>query len=124
MRRAWHSKSERPIWPRLDIPTFPLVPLVPPGGRKPPNPLRNLVCKGYLVPPMRDLNGKRAVVTGAAAGIGRAIALELARAGCRLFLIDRDGEALARVGEEARALHAEAQCRVADLSDAAQTAAA
>ena len=37
---------------------------------------------------MRDLIGKRAVVTGAAAGIGRAISLELARAGAIVVLND------------------------------------
>jgi dihydroanticapsin dehydrogenase len=34
------------------------------------------------------LNGKRAVVTGAASGIGRATARELAAAGARVFLLD------------------------------------
>jgi 3-oxoacyl-[acyl-carrier protein] reductase len=36
-----------------------------------------------------DLAGKSAIVTGAASGIGRAIAIALAQAGCGLFLIDR-----------------------------------
>lgn len=41
-----------------------------------------------------DFNGKRAVVTGAAHGIGRAIAERLAGEGADLCLMDRDGEAL------------------------------
>jgi short-subunit dehydrogenase len=73
---------------------------------------------------MRDLSGKRAVITGAAAGIGRAISLELARVRCRLFLIDLNGDALETVTTEARALGGEATAHVADLSDPAQTAAA
>lgn len=45
-----------------------------------------------------DLEGRRAVVTGAAQGIGRGIALELARAGCDVLLgdlLDRDETARA-----------------------------
>jgi NAD(P)-dependent dehydrogenase (short-subunit alcohol dehydrogenase family) len=44
---------------------------------------------------MRDLSGRVAVVTGAGSGIGRALAQELGRRGCRLALLDRDGEGLA-----------------------------
>lgn len=42
-----------------------------------------------------ELQGKKALVTGSRRGIGRAIALELARAGCDVGLndIERDGEA-------------------------------
>ncbi len=46
-----------------------------------------------------DLSGRRAIVTGAASGIGRAIAQALARAGARVVLADldaRQGEPLAR----------------------------
>ncbi len=36
--------------------------------------------------PFADLTGKRAIVTGASSGIGRAIALELARGGCDVIV--------------------------------------
>jgi 3-oxoacyl-[acyl-carrier protein] reductase len=37
---------------------------------------------------MKVLRGKKAVVTGAASGIGRSIALALAREGVDLYLVD------------------------------------
>lgn len=43
---------------------------------------------------MRDLDGKVAVVTGAASGIGRAVATRLARAGMRVVLADLEEGAL------------------------------
>jgi NAD(P)-dependent dehydrogenase (short-subunit alcohol dehydrogenase family) len=42
------------------------------------------------------LNGKTAIVTGAGSGIGRAIAISLARRNCNLALADVNDEALAR----------------------------
>jgi len=47
-----------------------------------------------------DLAGKRAVVTGAGAGIGRAIAVALARHGVRVVVADLDREAAGRVASE------------------------
>jgi short-subunit dehydrogenase len=49
-----------------------------------------------------DLRGKVAVVTGAASGIGRALAFDLRDKGCRLALVDIDAPALARVEQELR----------------------
>ncbi len=46
-----------------------------------------------------DLTGRVAVVTGAASGIGRAIAVSLARRGCHLALADRDETGMAATGE-------------------------
>ena len=47
-----------------------------------------------------QLEGKNAVVTGAASGIGRAVALALAEAGAGVVVADRDAEAGARVAAE------------------------
>jgi NAD(P)-dependent dehydrogenase (short-subunit alcohol dehydrogenase family) len=52
----------------------------------------------------KELSGKRALVTGASRGIGRAIALELATAGCDVVGAARTGDALARVGAEIESL--------------------
>jgi short-subunit dehydrogenase len=44
--------------------------------------------------------GKVAVITGAASGIGRSLALKLAERGCNLALVDRDMEGLYAIQEE------------------------
>ncbi|MCW5771240.1 MAG: SDR family NAD(P)-dependent oxidoreductase, partial [Rhodospirillaceae bacterium] len=47
-----------------------------------------------------ELHGQVAVVTGGAHGIGKAIALRLARAGAYVVAADIDGEAGAEIAEE------------------------
>lgn len=56
----------------------------------------------------QDLLGKVAIVTGASGGIGRATALELARAGAHLVLASRNVQTLDRVCREVEALGREA----------------
>jgi NAD(P)-dependent dehydrogenase (short-subunit alcohol dehydrogenase family) len=63
------------------------------------------------------LEGRGLVVTGAASGIGRAMAMEAAAAGAELVLVDRAGDALDRTCDEARALGVAAEVCVADLTD-------
>src|SRR3954462_8137224 len=64
--------------------------------------------------------GRTCVITGAAGGIGAALALELARRKAILVLIDRDKEGLERVGKLARQSHAqEVDEYVIDLADGA-----
>jgi len=52
--------------------------------------------------PSWSLNGGVALLTGAASGIGAALALNLARRGMHLALVDRDAERLARVAASVR----------------------
>ena len=61
-----------------------------------------------------EFAGGVAVVTGAASGIGAALAVELARRGSRLVLLDRDAERLVKV-----AAPLDAETRVVDLADGA-----
>lgn len=51
---------------------------------------------------MKSIQGKTALVTGAASGIGRAIAFELAAAGAHLCLLDIDEPRLREVSDELR----------------------
>lgn len=64
-----------------------------------------------------DLTGRHAVVTGASSGIGRAIALELARAGADLVLHCRQSRsALEGVAAEARRIGRAVELALADFS--------
>jgi 3-oxoacyl-[acyl-carrier protein] reductase len=67
------------------------------------------------------LGGTVAVVTGASKGIGRAIALELARAGSDLVVNARGRGDLERVAEEIRALGRRAEAVAADVATPAGT---
>jgi 3-oxoacyl-[acyl-carrier protein] reductase len=70
-----------------------------------------------------DLKGKIAIVTGAGRGIGRAIALSLARAGCRVALAARSEEQLITVRNEIRSSGGEAICVRTDLTQEDEIAA-
>ncbi|MCV7191329.1 SDR family oxidoreductase [Mycolicibacterium brumae] len=62
--------------------------------------------------------GKHCLVTGAASGIGRAVALQLAREGAVLYLTDRTADALDAAAADCRALGATvAASRALDISD-------
>jgi len=61
--------------------------------------------------------GKTALITGAGTGIGRAIALELARAGCAVMLSGRRPEPRAAVQQEVTALGGSAHVHPADVTD-------
>jgi meso-butanediol dehydrogenase/(S,S)-butanediol dehydrogenase/diacetyl reductase len=68
--------------------------------------------------------GKTALVTGSGQGIGRGIALRLARDGANIALVDVNGEALAAVAKEIAGLERKVTVFVADVSDRAQVYAA
>jgi 3-oxoacyl-[acyl-carrier protein] reductase len=69
---------------------------------------------------METIRGKRAMVTGAASGIGCAIALALAREGAELFLVDNDEPRLRATACAAEKFTSRVVVGVCDLSQAAQ----
>jgi NAD(P)-dependent dehydrogenase (short-subunit alcohol dehydrogenase family) len=65
----------------------------------------------------RALAGQTALVTGAARGLGLAVARRLAAEGARVALFDRDGEALANAAAGLAGDGAEVSPRVVDVAD-------
>lgn len=75
-----------------------------------------------------DLRGRVAIVTGASSGIGRAVALDLARAGAHVAFnfLDEGGSSrrqAQRVARELRELEVRVLCRACDVRDPDQVAA-
>src|SRR5262245_56658464 len=73
---------------------------------------------------MKNIRGKRALVTGAASGIGREIALTLALEGTHVYLLDVDGERLNETVREAQRCGVEAVGVTCDLLKPPQLTAA
>jgi len=67
----------------------------------------------------RQLTNKRALVTGASSGIGRALALELARHGCDVVLFARRADRLAEVAKQFGQLNRRAVVVAGDVTDPA-----
>lgn len=67
-----------------------------------------------------DFSGKTAIVTGAASGIGAAIARELAQAGAMVILSDLDESGMAKVVAEIVSTGGKAEAIRTDTGDAAQ----
>lgn len=63
------------------------------------------------------LNGKRAIITGAASGIGLAIARAFAQHGAAVFIIDRNEEGAVAAAREIAGSGATAEARACDVSD-------
>jgi NAD(P)-dependent dehydrogenase (short-subunit alcohol dehydrogenase family) len=67
---------------------------------------------------MQQLQGRVAVITGAASGIGLAMATRFARAGMKLVLADIETDALQRARAQLQAMDAQALALTVDVADA------
>jgi len=65
---------------------------------------------------MKDLNGRVAAVTGAASGIGRALALHLAAEGCHVAMADVDSVGLAETARMLEGRSVKATTHIVDVS--------
>src|SRR5436305_12982585 len=67
-----------------------------------------------------DMQGKTALVTGGAGGIGRAACLEFARADANVVVVDIDSAAAEQTAASVRALGVQALSMTADVSQSTQ----
>jgi 3-oxoacyl-[acyl-carrier protein] reductase len=73
---------------------------------------------------MRGLSGRAALVTGAGAGIGAAVAMRLAAEGANVAVVDRDGDAAKGVAGEIKAKGGHAIGVAADVTHSEEVASA
>ena len=66
---------------------------------------------------MKNFENKVALITGAASGIGRALALELADLGCSLALVDWNAESLEETKQLARKKNISVSTHAFDIRD-------
>jgi NADP-dependent 3-hydroxy acid dehydrogenase YdfG len=66
---------------------------------------------------MKDLSGKVAAITGAASGIGRALALNLAAEGCHVAIADVDSQGLEETARMLAGRSDKATTHIVDVSD-------
>ena len=67
--------------------------------------------------PKRPIEGTRAIVTGASSGIGRALALELARGGARQVVVARREQRLRELAREIHAAGGQVELVAGDVTD-------
>jgi short-subunit dehydrogenase len=73
---------------------------------------------------MKTIRGKRALITGAASGIGREIARQLALEGVHVYLLDVDADGLSSVVRDAQVCGVDAVGACCDLTQPAEITAA
>ncbi|MDP3136061.1 MAG: SDR family NAD(P)-dependent oxidoreductase [Burkholderiaceae bacterium] len=71
---------------------------------------------------LMGLSGRNALIVGGGQGMGRSVALMLARAGCGSAIVDIDPVKAGQVAEEVAALGCKSEVIIADFTDEAQIA--
>ncbi len=71
---------------------------------------------------IKDFEGKVAVITGGASGIGRGLAHVFAKRGMKIVLADIDKESLDKVSQELEEIDAGVLTVITDVSDREQVA--
>ena len=66
---------------------------------------------------VQKFKGKKAIITGASTGIGKAVALSLAQEGCNIFMVARREEKLKELKKEIVSLGVQAEYAVGDVTD-------
>ena len=66
---------------------------------------------------MSTLAGRRAIVTGASRGIGRAIAMRLAAEGAEVAVLARNGQQLAELSDDIQAIGGRCVTQTADVTE-------
>ncbi|MBY9019580.1 MAG: SDR family NAD(P)-dependent oxidoreductase [Candidatus Lokiarchaeota archaeon] len=69
---------------------------------------------------IKDFEGKVAVITGGASGIGRSLARSFAKRGCKIVLADVNKETLDKTAQELRKTGSEVLVMITDVSDREQ----
>jgi len=69
---------------------------------------------------MFDLRNKKALITGAGSGIGKAIAQTLASAGARIWILERQEEGARATADAIKAVGGKAEFAIVDVSDAGE----
>jgi len=65
----------------------------------------------------KGLSGMNVLITGAASGIGRAIALRLGENGCRIAIMDRDAQGASQTARQVRDAGSKARAYAIDIRD-------
>src|SRR5262245_21604573 len=87
----------------------------------PPSPGESLlVVLEDMKPVIFDLSGRVALVSGAAQGLGRAMATALAEAGADLMLVDRNEDGVRRTSRHIESLGRRVVAAKSDVSDPGQ----
>src|SRR5215207_26611 len=133
LRRSRRSRRRRSMSTRCSQSTFivpkvlPTAPLSCPSacrGVYDANDCINIAASQAKEQQMARFDGKVAIVTGSASGIGRACAVKLAAEGASVLVADIDGEGADRVAAEIRDDGGSAQGQRVDLASEAEVEAA